>query len=894
MEQQIKAAVISILNQLSSGTAASILGNNDNNGATLLQALFFPTKQFTDPTSADWVGELQSFWYYLDPLLTNINIREDTVKDNKLKLSEDHIAEFSFDAVNSIVNVNLFNDNGSGGKGTAAGTVTVDNVKTIWNAGTSLWARTASDRTIYANDPSVTTDSRVLFTSTNQAKFTPYLDVASDAAKAGDVLNFIRGENVTTTGYRSRQVTTTDTTLATPAAGTHVWKLGDIINSTPKLLSKGRLNSFDTTYKDKSYGSFINSINLSDDNSALYDGYKKRGTAFVGANDGMLHAFNIGVNFTGTAGYVSELKNSDGSSPATNLGKELWGFIPKNAMPYLKHFGAIGYKHLFYVDATPLLIDASIGITKYKYYDTPPSTAVLTCTSSTYYDCPKVTTTGGSGSTSYVSYNSTPDPAAVNTSTGTSWRTVLLGAMGYGGATRESTSSCSTTTDCVKVPPDVTIGYSSYFALDVTKQDAPALLWEFGNPLLGYSTVGASVVRIKSANDTGSPVARNGRWFAVLASGPTGPVDTTSRQMKAFSDQPLRIFVLDLKTGAVLRTFSNEAGTALSGMPAGTHFRVPGMPSNAFAGSLSNATIDTDQWDLTRAGSYSDDAIYVNYSRKNTDSADAAHGLGKFSEGGILRILTGDNPDPSKWKVSTVIDGVGPITSGIAKLQDKAKGTLWLYFGTGRYYYKTGLTIDEDYGSPAAQNQQLAIYGIKEPCYNSSTNDLDKLTDANGVSDCVTQIGTSANPVGSLDNRTTTSSAASTNGWFINLALESTSFKAQRVISDPVATSTGTVFFTAFKPSTDFCGYGGDSSLWAVSYDTGGALGGASGSSKIAGQALMQLSTGAFQQVDLHATFGSGSRESASFKGVPPKSPPAITSNADHFPSKRVLHIMER
>jgi len=492
----------------------------------------------------------------------------------------------------------------------------------------------------------------------------------------------------------------------------------------------------------------------------------------------------------------------------------------------------------------------------------------------TIYDSPKVTTTKTVGTAQAVSYNTSPTPANNGDSVGTSWRSVLIGGMGFGGAAHDFTSSCNTSTECVKTP-FTNLGYSSYFALDVTEQDTPKLMWEYGSQLLGYSTVGPAIIRIKAATDTGATVARNGRWFAVLASGPTGPVEQATLQMKALSDQPLRLFVLDLKTGTLLRTFSNEnISNLVSGVP---HTYSAAMPSNAFAGSLSNATIDADRWDLTRSGSYSDDAIYIGYTRKDTTSSDVAHGLNKFSKGGILRVLTGDNLDPTNWTVSKVIDDIGPVTSTVTKLQDKPNNSLWLYFGTGRYFYKSGATVDEDFGSATNQYQQLALYGVKDPCYVG--NDLSNTA-------CSTTVAANT-----LTNQTTFSSSASiANGWYINLAKETTTFKAQRVVTDPVATSTGILFFTAFKPTVEVCGSGGETSLWAVNYSTAGPP-----SSNLKGQALLQLSTGAFQQVNLSTAFTqSGGRETVTFKGVPPKSPPAITANTDHFPSKRVLHIMEK
>lgn len=64
----------------------------------------------------------------------------------------------------------------------------------------------------------------------------------------------------------------------------------------------------------------------------------------VGANDGMLHAFNAGVY-----------------DPATKLydagtGEELWAFIPPDILPKLSRL-VDGSKHQFYVDGTPMVRD---------------------------------------------------------------------------------------------------------------------------------------------------------------------------------------------------------------------------------------------------------------------------------------------------------------------------------------------------------------------------------------------------------------------------------------------------------------------------------------------------------------------------------------------------------
>jgi type IV pilus assembly protein PilY1 len=307
------------------------------------------------------------------------------------------------------------------------------------------------------------------------------------------------------------------------------------------------------------------------------------------------------------------------------------------------------------------------------------------------------------------------------------------------------------------------------------------------------------------------------------------------------------------------------------------------MPSLAFGGTFSNSTIDTDKAYPTRAGNYSDDAIYLGYARKGITGDTPAAAIGKFAKGGVLRILTGDSPTPSSWSISKVIDGIGPVTGAVSKLQDTYNKNLWLYFGTGRYFYKNGSLIDEDY---TGQNE--ALYGIKDPCYISDTssanvNDID--------STCTTTVSAAVSATGLKDQTSSTTALTTQQGWKIDLGVEASPFKAKRVYTNPTTTSNGVVFFTAFKPSSAACGYGGDTSVWAVGYADASSVGGRN----LKGQAMLQLATGELKQIDLSTAFINNSgRESDSFKGPPSREETQITSNAGHSPSKKVLHIMER
>jgi type IV pilus assembly protein PilY1 len=516
---------------------------------------------------------------------------------------------------------------------------------------------------------------------------------------------------------------------------------------------------------------------------------------FAGGNDGMLHAFKLGNLEIVNEQYLKARLTG------TDIGKEMWAFIPKNVLPYLKYIADPEYCHTYSVDLPTYIFDASIN--------------------------------GDPG-----------DDKTVN-----SWRTILIGGMRFGGASKPKNVTCATDTpNSVCAPVEVSgssVGYSSYFALDVTDQNNPQLLWEFSDPELGFTTTGPAVVRI-------GDVYKNGSWFVILGSGPTGPIDTTDTQFLGRSDQNLKLFVLDLKTGSLLKKIDT-----------GIQY--------AFAGSMFNSTNDTDL-------NYKDDAIYIGYVKKTGTT---------WTDGGVGRLFTKESTDTAKWTWSKVIDGIGPVTAAVARLKNKNTNTLWLYFGTGRYYFIQSSTVDD------ADNQRT-LFGIKEPCFSSAGLNPDCTTTliAGDLTD-VTDINNVPDPIDTEN--------ASFKGWYISLDasgnyayLEGStsvtrSYKAERMITDPLATTTGIVFFTTFKPYSDECAIGGKTFLWAALYNTGGA-----GGNLLKGIALIQVSTAAIEQIDLSSAFSQkGGRCSAAMEGVPPTAQ-GLSLITMPPPIKRVIHIRER
>lgn len=846
-----------IIAQVSSGTAASILNNSQGSGSNLLQAVFYPTKAFDNDTKLNWIGEMQNLWYYIDPGLQNTSIREDTTADNVLNLQQDRIVQFYFDTTQNKTLVKRFTDNNGDGladSSTPADTVTPDQVNSLWRAGLLLWKRNVSSdpRTLYTGFNSTLGSTPQPFTANVSDGFVnsssawnlmqiPSGTNAQRLAKATTLVNYMLGSDQPIdsdgTQYRPRQVTMNSCGLTDSLGCTREWKLGDIVSSTPRLVSNLPLGSYDQKppggYGDATYGAF-RSTNT----------YKNRGMVFVGGNDGMLHAFRLGTLQELSGKYLkAQINSSTGSlaTSATQLGREEWAFIPKNALPYLKYYADPSYDHIFYVDRTPTVVDASIGS--------------ATGCSGDYSGCQK-------------------------SNDGSTWKTVLIGGMGFGGASRPYGGTCNSVVNnipnCIEAPV-AGGGLSSYFALDVTDPANPKYLWEFSGDAsgtLGASTTGPAIVRVAARNGNGQvDNTLNGKWYAIFASGPTGPIDTTNHLFLGQSDQELKLFVVDLATGSLVKTIS----TGLS---------------NAFAGSLATAVVDTDRWDSGADGFYSDDVVYIGYTQLDTAA-------GTWTKGGVLRLMTSDWYDPNSadtthsWKLSTLINGTGPVTTSITKLQDRSNNNLWIYFGTGRFYYK---------GDDPSTTVQQKLYGVKDPCYSTfnrsmaasipggTKNYMDHIQCSDSVS------GTLVDQSGSATIAPQDTLSSSAPGWTITLDAPDSSHLSERVITDSVSTSSGAVFFTTFKPSSDACKFGGDSLIWAVKYDTGAAP----PAKAMQGKALIQVSTGAFQELALSSAFLNPGNARLNYRrlatpvsGVPPTSQ-GLALVVNPKPAKKIVHIKEK
>ena len=839
IKQKLMEAVLDMLSRVASGTAASVLASGEGSGANLVQAVFYPRHSYGPGQSEiSWTSTLQNLWYYIDPKTTNSTIRENTADTGsvpELNLNKDYIANILFDTSDQTTKAFLYADvNGDGLKDNPAvptKIVKAEDLKYLWEAGIKLWGKDPSTRRIFTNVNGA--PAMLEFSTANLASTAPTLKslLNSDYATrtpggnstiAQNIVRYVRGEDIPSTvvdgetiNYRGRSTAidlNRDGDILDVVGGvseaSKVWKLGDIISSTPRLVSWVPLHQYDTAYGDTTYYDFTKTST-----------YKNRGMVFVGANDGMLHAFKLGT---------LKVKNDEfikAQITGTDLGTEEWAFIPKNMLPYLQYMTDTDYCHLYYIDATPVIIDASIGEDGCTH-----NTAQDSMDTNEYWNCKRSKDT---------------------------WRTVLIGGLRQGGACKDPATYVGA--NGVKAPATGS-GYSSYFALDVTDQSNPKFMWEFAptDGSLGFATTGPAVMRIAArsaksfATTSTANKGKNGRWFAVFASGPTGPIDTTIGQFQGHSDQNLKLFILDLKTGSLLRTIDTGI-------------------KNAFGGSLNTGVVDYDI-------DYQDDALYYGYTMAETDPPAAAT---KWSNGGIMRLVTREDLngitysttalDPNNWTSSSVIGNIGSITASIGHLAHYPSGTTrpdqgYLYAGTGRYYFNSRNGIDDG-------ASQRYLYGLQEPC-------LEKILANEICTDTVSSI--SSADAGGL---------SSSGNWRISLDAVSGNSFSERVISDPVASSLGAVFFTSFQPNADVCTFGGKTYLWAMRYDTGGSV-----ASYLKGITLMQVSTGAIEEIHLDTAFGNETDPNSKFgrrtppiNGMPPGmgTPPVVPPKA----SKKVIHL---
>ncbi|MFO1370606.1 MAG: PilC/PilY family type IV pilus protein [Marinagarivorans sp.] len=280
---------------------------------------------------------------------------------------------------------------------------------------------------------------------------------------SADLVNFIRGKTVP--NYRNRRIDfisdfsndADDIAASTPNDNAEPWLLGDIVNSSPLVVSAPTAG-YDTDYGDETYAVFR-------------EQYKpRRNVLYVGANDGMLHAFNLGV-------FDLDKKEFDGKEAP--IGAELWGYVPFNLLPHLKWLKETSYAHNFYMDGRVKLYDANIF---------------------------------------------TPDTDHPN-----GWGSILVATMRTGGRPYEvpRLDAAGKPLLDAKNNPVTDNLRSAVVVMDVTNPEAaPQLIAEIPLPDNTYTTSNPDIFKFRELDENSTVIKNN--WYLVIGSGVTDPTEFTS------------------------------------------------------------------------------------------------------------------------------------------------------------------------------------------------------------------------------------------------------------------------------------------------------------------------------------------------------------------------------
>jgi type IV pilus assembly protein PilY1 len=470
-----------------------------------------------------------------------------------------------------------------------------------------------------------------------------------------NLVNWVRGQE-DTTDYRSR------TNNAT--TGKNTYRLGDIVNSSPTIVSTPA-ESYDLLYSDYSYAAFRSNYQ------------NRRQMVYVGANDGMLHAFNSGFYVSGQAATTSGstttaatnptdyrqlpsgLTDGDAAVPQGNnwaLGQEAWAFVPQNLLPHLRWMADKNYTHVFYVDGSPVVSDV-------KIFGTSTSTSCQA---------------------------GTPASSDIDTKGHVcGWGTVMVVPFRLGGGPISVPMYYDTDTTVA----DTQVSNSSYVLLDVTDPELPPTV--LGEITTGSFALGAPAFAVHREASDGQL-----HFLLTIGSGPSdngGPTGTGYKPVAAATGSTLSVYVYDLAN-----ILASNSATSSSTPVASFTGTTGGGPANSFASDMIASDFDLNN---------SAEGVYFGV---NTNPPTSTSQPQVFS-GSLWKVNmnTGaaaarDTSDPGTWALTQIINNGEPISVRPEVAVDSSNRPM-VYFGTGRSY-----TANDDSGSSAQGIQQEYIVGVSD------------------------------------------------------------------------------------------------------------------------------------------------------------------------------------
>lgn len=829
---ELRAAFQSILERTSSGTAASVISNSRSGEGAIYQSTFYPAMS-TTTHRIEWAGQVHAL--FVDAYG---NMREDTNGNDTLDVATDLFIVFDEETVYKYADADadgILDDSEDDTLAEPPGTIL--DIDFLWSS--SDWLNTmllpTVQRTYTSND-----QKRYIFTFvdadndmvpdtgevqdfisssapswsdvTDTTKFFPYIHTHTpytppytpsvDITEANfktmvqnqthRIVNYVRGEDqstldVTTTSgtetlpaFRSRQIDYNgDGTVDT-------WRMSDIVNSTPTVVGKPSEN-YELIYRDTTYADF-------------YIKYKKRrNVVYVGANDGMFHAFNAGFYDNDSKAFLTRPLLTSGAPDTTitayPLGSELWAYVPQNLLPHLFWLTDPDYPHVYYSDMKPKIFDAKIF----------------------------------------------PDLGSPTTDLHPNgWGTILVAGMRFGGGKiAADVDKLGTAYDSSN---DVAMT-SAYFIFDITDPESPpTLLAEITFPDLGYTTCYPAVMPMRD-RQTGDTFNAND-WYLMFGSGPNGLVepftDSNSNGVwdtgepytdtngngswdddtypnkgaltEGSSKQPAVMYAINLvKLATNSEVWTQTSTSAKQFTSASAPFYLTELSSDA--NSFISEPIAVD-WNVD----FTTDVLYF-----GTVEGDSTLGWG----GKLRRIVVNNDLDPLNWTLnSTFLDlsdttigasvgnGQPIIAAPSAGIDEYDKR--WVFFGTGRYYATT-----DSYNT-----DQQSYYGLKEPYTVSGGvktfgwNQVYRATDLYDTSlASVYDTGADVqNITGVTDYDDLVSAVSGEWGWYMNFYDTKERNLGQAVLFGDILT------FTSYIPSTDPCTIEGETYLYALNYLTGTAF----------------------------------------------------------------------
>ncbi|MDR2443781.1 MAG: hypothetical protein LBE31_09725, partial [Deltaproteobacteria bacterium] len=561
--------------------------------------------------------------------------------------------------------------------------VSLENINTVWNLSRNLSSLKTRDdvitprstfspvnsarRRVYFYHEDFFGKTNFAFSDSNLLRpiwgqtLAPYL-LQKDSTSSTKLIEYVLGQDQT--GLRSRQTLSPWYDLTRGQEIT--CRLGDVINSQP-IIAGAPFSNYDYLFGDKSYSDYKNRY------------AKRRHLAMVGANDGMLHAVNMGFPISLKSGY-----NGYTETNREYLGREMWAFIPQSVLPHLQWLSQIDYAHSYYLDLTPTVVEIK--------------------------DDSKSDAQGGP------------------------WRTIILGSLRFGGRAIELSANPPKYSYSEVFALDITDPDREPVLL--WRFTHPQMGLVVARPtVVRNNSIGDNWYAIVASGPTYDYYDKKTDITSTIKEGPTA--------YKGFSNQTAKIFVFDAIKGpqygvTVIDShrpksfFTNFQVLTAPQSSVKTDGVVVSWQNTLAYFSLTQSALDND---LLCLKNQQQTAAFLDASDPDAMCTSSKYGnWGYLDKGGVWRLDM--NGPLSSWgsKLKVFYDADRPISGAVNTTYD-AQGRLWVIFGSGRYWSNDDSRLCEGSGDTkeCRVNHINYLYGIKEPVDADGNLTLATVTESNLV-----------------------------------------------------------------------------------------------------------------------------------------------------------------